>query len=273
MSVQGGEPPSDPRASEPLSGPLSSGPPSHAGLERQSLAPPVKALNRHWQVIMSLVLATAAVGFITAVRNPPELPRSRPPPKGSAERALGYSELRAGYRGPNADLYANAFGAMQSRSLVEPVPPQADADTARALALRAERRAYDGAPPTIPHAIAEQAAPACLTCHGEGARFAGKNAPAMSHETHASCLQCHAPSREPAAGPAAPEPFSSPGSDFVGRGSERGSRAWPGAPPTVPHSEQMRTRCESCHGVFGKLGMRSTHPWRQSCRQCHALAR
>ncbi|MBK6532709.1 MAG: hypothetical protein IPF99_24875 [Deltaproteobacteria bacterium] len=31
----------------------------------------------------------------------------------------------------------------------------------------------------------------------------------------------------------------------------------------------MRGRCESCHGVLSQ-GIRSTHPWRESCTQCHA---
>jgi cytochrome c-type protein NapB len=230
----------------------------------------VRALNRHWQVIVSLVLATAAVGFITAVRNPPRLARSLPPPSSSAARALSYTDLRAGYRGPNAGLYANAYSDMQRQALLDPVGPQTDADTAQALASRASRRAYDGAPPTIPHAVAEQAAPACLSCHQAGAHFAGRAAPAMSHEPFQSCVQCHAPTRAESTSTQGPPPFVSPGSDFEGRSPERGARAWVGAPPTIPHAEQMRSRCESCHGVFGKLGMRSTHPWRQNCRQCHA---
>ncbi|HRC56557.1 MAG TPA: hypothetical protein PKU97_11575, partial [Kofleriaceae bacterium] len=62
-------------------------------------------------------------------------------------------------------------------------------------------------------------------------------------------------------------------SAFVGLPAPgRGERAWPGAPPTIPHTTWMRERCDSCHGVWGASGLRSTHPWRQSCTQCHAPA-
>jgi cytochrome c-type protein NapB len=32
----------------------------------------------------------------------------------------------------------------------------------------------------------------------------------------------------------------------------------------------MRSDCMSCHGYEGRLGIRTTHPWRNSCQQCHA---
>jgi hypothetical protein len=32
----------------------------------------------------------------------------------------------------------------------------------------------------------------------------------------------------------------------------------------------MREACASCHGPSGKRGLRSTHPVRASCQQCHA---
>ena len=49
-----------------------------------------------------------------------------------------------------------------------------------------------------------------------------------------------------------------------------GNRAWSIAPPEIPHRTFMQERCESCHGVNGRDAIRSTHPWRQSCEQCHA---
>lgn len=51
---------------------------------------------------------------------------------------------------------------------------------------------------------------------------------------------------------------------------DHGARAWSIAPPQIPHRTLMRERCESCHGVGGRDAMRSTHPDRQSCTQCHA---
>jgi hypothetical protein len=49
------------------------------------------------------------------------------------------------------------------------------------------------------------------------------------------------------------------------------NRDYDGAPPTIPHPTLMRGECASCHGVFGADGIKTTHPWRQSCTQCHAM--
>ncbi len=58
---------------------------------------------------------------------------------------------------------------------------------------------------------------------------------------------------------------------FVGMDSpEQGPRATDGAPPQVPHRTVMRERCTSCHGPNGRDAMKSTHPDRQNCSQCHA---
>jgi cytochrome c-type protein NapB len=57
---------------------------------------------------------------------------------------------------------------------------------------------------------------------------------------------------------------------FVGSVSpSKGSRAWPQAPPTIPHPTFMRNDCMSCHGPNGLFGLRTPHPDRQSCFQCH----
>ena len=42
------------------------------------------------------------------------------------------------------------------------------------------------------------------------------------------------------------------------------------APPTIPHQVFMHERCNSCHWVSGRDAIRSTHPYRESCEQCHA---
>jgi nitrate reductase (cytochrome), electron transfer subunit len=143
---------------------------------------------------------------------------------------------------------------------------------ALALAERAGRRAYDGAPPVVPHPVAQQSAAACLACHGPGLVVKDKVASKMSHPLHSNCTQCHVP----AAGPQIPvtDPLLRvPLAENVFAGSEaplKGSRAWPQAPPTVPHSTFMRSDCLSCHGPQGLFGLRTPHPERQSCLQCHA---
>src|SRR5690606_28103466 len=117
-------------------------------------------------------------------------------------------------------------------------------------ASRAERRAYDGAPPIVPHAIDERGAPACLACHEGGMRIDNRTAPAMSHEAFTSCLQCHAgPGERARQSTLAPSVATT--SSFVGLPSPtHGERAHAGAPPTIPHRTFMRERCASCHGAW-----------------------
>jgi hypothetical protein len=47
----------------------------------------------------------------------------------------------------------------------------------------------------------------------------------------------------------------------------------PGSPPPIPHALQMRENCRACHAGPGAVsGLRTTHPERVTCRQCHGLA-
>lgn len=134
--------------------------------------------------------------------------------------------------------------------------------------LRASRRAYNGAPPVIPHPVESTNDAACYACHSQGVRIAGGKASVMSHPFLANCQQCHAPM--------APMPFrhveATAPSNFVGiPAPKQGKRAYPGAPPTIPHSQWMRENCNACHGgPHGWPGMETTHPWRTNCTQCHA---
>lgn len=263
-----------PRALPPEpGGERSVSPPASPQLPNSTLPPPstpMLASRRGLHVIGSLAIGVAAVGFFSGIsgerrdiHGPPsdEVLASTPAP--------GYAELRTLRRGPNASLYAGAFERFAARvpAVLAEVPPQTEAQHLAVLEARARTRAYDGAPPTIPHAVDGKSTFECLACHEKGAMVAGKRAPAMSHERHDSCTQCHvAPG-----GPPSPPPAPLTSSTFVGRPPiARGTRAWAGAPPTIPHSTWMRTACGSCHGAAGALGMRSTHPWRESCLQCHA---
>jgi cytochrome c-type protein NapB len=218
----------------------------------------------------AVAIAAAGVGFFTGTRQPSaERAGTVTLAPHASERAPSYAEMRTGRRGANANMYEGAFDelAQGGPGLYDPIQPT-DEDRAQALAARAQRRAYDGAPPTIPHAVLQMGPPACLACHEHGARLGGKVAPRPSHQRHEGCTQCHVVSVDPRPGQPARPP---PANDFVGLSSPaRGERAWPGAPPTIPHSTWMRSVCTSCHGVGGALGLRSTHPWRQSCTQCHA---
>ena len=139
---------------------------------------------------------------------------------------------------------------------------------ARSTETRAAGRAYDGAPPTIPHDVASGT---CVTCHdADGSVIDGVGvAPASPHGDTAAdgafrrCRQCHVPDTGAALLVA---------SRFTGlaQGPWRGGRATPGAPPTIPHTLQLRGACLTCHaGPGARAEIRTTHPERVRCRQCH----
>jgi cytochrome c-type protein NapB len=145
-------------------------------------------------------------------------------------------------------------------------PPDA-ATVPRSTGQRAQARAYDGAPPTIPH---DAAIGACATCHdADGAAIDGIGvAPASPHGEAAlgamqRCRQCHVPVATRTVLVA---------SRFTGlaQGPWKGSRAMPGAPPTIPHPLQLRGECLTCHaGPGARAEIRTSHPERTRCRQCH----
>ncbi len=148
-----------------------------------------------------------------------------------------------------------------------------DGDTASpaALSVRAERRAFAGAPPVIPHPPQSSECTKCHTSSGMEVPRLGF-APASPHGDtsgigdSARCKQCHL--------------FQQTGDVFVASRFEplttvglRGSRAHPTAPPTMPHSSFMRENCLACHdGPSARPEIRCTHPERSRCQQCHVAA-
>jgi cytochrome c-type protein NapB len=150
------------------------------------------------------------------------------------------------------------------------VPPVADVpeDRLEALSIRAELRAFNGAPPTIPHEIEQISSVDCLRCHGEGPQADEKGAPKVPHGFLANCTQCHVETESEYL--FGEEPSSN---TFEGMAAPRGgSRAYVGAPPLVPHSTIMRSNCLSCHGPFGLAAMQTSHPERGNCLQCHGVS-
>ena len=153
-------------------------------------------------------------------------------------------------------------------------------DQQRQRAARAERRAYAGAPPISPHPVDQMSSAACLACHGNPVRVGNLLVPQISHPPYSQCLQCHA---------AGPGPSSSwtelipppSGTDFAAIAAsnsfdghhlaEPGARAFDSAPAVIPHTTWMRENCMSCHGPGGSSALRTSHPSRQSCTQCHPL--
>jgi cytochrome c-type protein NapB len=177
------------------------------------------------------------------------------------------SEAAAGTEAPRVITAAESRLPLPADELPMPSIDDVPPERAEALNDRAALRAYDGAPPVIPHAI-EQMSLDCLSCHGEGPDADRKGAPKVPHSFHQSCTQCHVEEL--------PEDWIEielTENTFDGRPAPAGGhRAYEGAPPVVPHTTLMRSSCLSCHGPFGSPALQSDHTERRNCLQCHALS-
>ncbi len=166
----------------------------------------------------------------------------------------------------------------QGRSLSQPMPWGGErivpfgqvldrqAAKAESLADRATRRVFDGAPPVMPHSERfGEGSKTCLDCHTEGMTIGDRVAHPMSHAPYASCTQCHVESENRDLPPAA-----AVDTGFEGWRLKRAKIERPaGMPPAIPHDLRMRNRCLACHGEHGYPGMRTSHPERAVCVQCH----
>lgn len=180
---------------------------------------------------------------------------------------------------PEAGYQANAGWRSAMSSFLEPAqdwfaPVETNAAwRAKALAERAARRAFDGAPPTVPHPMDQTSSQSCLLCHGEGLIVKDRVAAKISHSHYGNCTQCHVPSLETTGPARLASSLMIAANEFKGVfPSGKGSRANEFAPPTIPHPTWMRQDCNSCHGPKGLYGLRTPHPWQQSCTQCHAVS-
>lgn len=133
---------------------------------------------------------------------------------------------------------------------------------------RAERRLFDGAPPVIPHVPFGMACVACHNRDGVAVPDVGF-APASPHVETAGmsgashCQQCHV-------WRGTDEVFSA--NEFVALRQDlrTGRRLNTLAPPVVPHAVFMRENCIACHsGAAAREEIRTSHPERVRCRQCH----
>ncbi len=130
-----------------------------------------------------------------------------------------------------------------------------------------DNRAYNGAPPAIPHALISKqgiGGKTCLQCHENGGfvKQFEAYAPVTPHPELLNCVQCHVPQNTKA--------------QFVGSNFKTTAppnlknAALPGAPPRIPHALFMRSNCLACHaGPAAPKEIRTTHPLRINCRQCH----
>jgi cytochrome c-type protein NapB len=228
-------------------------------------------LRRFIPLLAATGIGLALFGFISGIRDPAPMTRPDPPEpvaSGSVPPAVNYSEL------PTSNLRPNTAWQQSLSQLKFDRPGPFDPVTRTeemkldALVDRARNRAYDGAPPTIPHPVAAHSADTCLACHGEGLKVGDRVASRMSHSLLTNCMQCHV---EQMPEGLANRSVTTTENTFTGVfRAGPGDRASPGAPPTIPHHTWMRENCLACHGLITRAGTRTTHPWLSNCAQCHA---
>lgn len=185
-----------------------------------------------------------------------------------------------------ADVFRTHAGVLA----IDPGSEPRRAAHPRTLATYRSLRAYPGAPPRIPHGLTpdEFQTGGCNTCHERGGysqRF-GAYVPITPHPEMGACLQCHVGDGElmaialPTTDPSARcRQCHTPG---AGRWTEASvdwkTLPWPqvardapeGQPPPIPHTLEFRGNCLACHaGPGGVQEIRTAHPERASCRQCH----
>lgn len=174
---------------------------------------------------------------------------------------------------------ANSDWKFTLANLPRAVPPVRGAPVASAseraasVGRRSSLRAYDGAPPVIPHAIDTINVSSCISCHGPGTDLviSGKRPAEMSHPWITNCTSCHVPADGLRAVTAPSDTRLVVDNGFSGKPSAgAGPRAYGTAPPTTPHPVWMRQNCMACHGPGREQAIRTSHPERRNCLQCHA---
>lgn len=134
--------------------------------------------------------------------------------------------------------------------------------------VRAALRAYDGAPPVIPHA---PSGVACTSCHNEQGMevpslgFAPPSPHAVTAATSAlgRCEMCHVYT-------VGKDKFKENGFTGLAQDMRKGQRWSEFSPPVIPHQVLLRERCQSCHlGKAARAEIKTPHPERERCTQCH----
>lgn len=202
-------------------------------------------------------------------------PAARPQAGQVVPVAPSYTELAGRTRQPNHGWRSQLASLRLSPAFTADSPRLAPEEVAALSAQRVSRRAFNGAPPTVPHPIDQHQSTSCLACHGQPTRIGMIDVPQMSHATYTHCIQCHAPAHGPGGEfNRTVLSLATPSLDNAFSGlppSAGGTRAYPSAPPTIPHTTAMRGNCVTCHGPGGSSLVKTTHPQRQNCVQCHAL--
>ena len=226
------------------------------------------ALGLH--VFLAIVVAVSLAGLVYGFRESPEPVL---PPAQQTNVDFGEALPAPSYAGVAALRAAAEVAPLADQ--IEPFERSevAEIDSAaleQARTTLGERRAFDGAPPVIPHPVQEDSTD-CVACHADGLQGASFRAPQISHTIYASCTQCHV-SADPNLPVVSEQILAANSFSGLAAGPDRGAVTappWPTAPPVIPHSTMMRQRCASCHGEGGFPALRTPHPERVSCTQCH----
>lgn len=248
-----------------------------------------KAYGQGFKVLLVIVFAAAITGYFSGMRHAPphdvsaREPQAKQyvsPPEQTEEastsdapRAVSYEELGETNLGPNRDFRPSLEGLPPPEKITsrKKFPKYTEEEKRQALDERAERRAFDGAPPVVPHKITQIDSVSCLKCHGEGTKIGDRHASKICHDRMSNCTQCHVEGSANGGPPRETLPNLMGENEFVGLEAPlHGERATRTAPPMIPHTTWMRTDCLSCHGPSGKNAIQTRHPYRQNCNQCHA---
>lgn len=186
---------------------------------------------------------------------------------------------------------AQVFRTTPGMLAIEPAARRERSAHPRTLKTARFLRAFPGAPPRIPHplTVEEFRNDACKTCHERGGFSSRFDAyvPLTPHPERGICLQCHVGEdavmgvAAPAADPNARCPLCHGPAGGPVRASA--SLTWPTtvwptlspkspnrSPPPIPHDLQFRENCLACHsGPAAAAEIRTKHPERANCRQCH----
>jgi cytochrome c-type protein NapB len=187
-----------------------------------------------------------AIGSIVRHRSP------QPLESGVLQPEVIFAEAETFALASKALAYANGVDGEQTKRTL---------DNFHAL------RAFPGAPPVIPHALLEDksmGAGNCLGCHRDGGftPVFKAYAPVTPHPQMENCRQCHVPQQKAA-------PFVASTWQRMAAPEVDGQHL-AGAPPPIPHTLQMRENCLACHaGPAAVAKIRTPHPERVNCRQCH----
>ena len=229
-------------------------------------------------------LAVAVVAGVAVVNRAAQRVRTTP--------AREFAGALVEFPGPPIRAEAEVF---RTNASVTAIPPeggrQRDAHP-RTLVRFRFLRAYPGSPPRIPHGFTadEFRTGACNTCHQRGGYSPRFNAyvPVTPHPEMPACLQCHV-GRDEVTGVSLPslDPSTvcrqchAPG---AARWAESlvdwRPMAWPsrvrpaenGGVPAINHDLFFRGNCLACHsGPSAVAEIRTTHPERADCRECHVL--